>query len=238
MTNSMLPMIFLVQVAYAVLLSLRVSRTALSAIGVAGLALIAWAFGTAQLAQAGIYDAKPFLRTLPGLWLPAVPFAIVGLLMVVRFVREGLFDLAMAAPAHWLVAVHWLRILAVGTLVKTAQGTFPLEVELAIGVTDLAYGLSAVWMFALARHGRVHPDALVLWHLVGIALILVPGLPALQSGLPGPLQAFETYPTSAVMLDWPMVLGPTLVVPIFLLFNLLGALAARRGAIQLQGRTA
>ena len=237
MTSSMLPAIFVVQIAYVLALGARASRRGLLAMAIVSVALFGWALLTAWFARSGVYDAQGFLALLPGIWLPAVPFVLVAVLLVVPSVRGGLKDIATTTPARWLVAIHGLRILAVGTLVKTVQGTFPLEVELAIGLTDLAYGLSALWVFALARSKRISADALVLWHLVGIALILVPGLPSLQAGLPGPFQAFDRFPTSAVMLDWPMVLGPTLVVPLFLLLNLLGALAARRSATQPQGRT-
>ncbi|MEM8837695.1 MAG: hypothetical protein AAGE89_06355, partial [Pseudomonadota bacterium] len=74
----------------------------------------------------------------------------------------------------------------------------------------------------------ISPDALVIWHLVGVLIILVPGGLAIQSGLPGPLQVFKDHPTSEVMFDWPMVMALSLVVPAFLLLNIFAAFAALR----------
>ena len=41
--------------------------------------LVAWAAASALLASTGAYLSEDSLRLLPGLWLPAVPFVIVGL---------------------------------------------------------------------------------------------------------------------------------------------------------------
>ncbi len=235
MMVSTLPILFVVQIAFGLLLGFRASPAGLRAVAGIAAALSVWAGVSAWLALSGTYNSGLVLSLMPGLWLPAVPFVLVGFILLSRSLRQTLSEIAGNAPAHWLVAIQTLRILAIGTLIKTAQGTFPLEVLLSIGLTDLAFGFSALPVFVLARKGRIHKDALVLWHLVGIALILVPGMLALQTGLPGPMQMFDRFPTSAVMLDWPMVLGPTLVVPIFLLLNLLGALAARRAAPRHKG---
>ena len=237
MTISTLPTLFVVQIVFCLSLGYRTSAISLRATAIIAAAMSVWASLTTWLALSGVYDAECFLTLLPSLWLPSVPFIIVGLALVSPSVRRGLVELAATTPAHWLVAVQALRILAIGTLIKTFQGTFPWEVELAIGLTDLAFGLSAIWVFILVRDARIHSDALVLWHITGIALILVPGLLALQTGLPGAMQVFDRPPTSAVMLDWPMVLGPTLVVPVFLLLNLLGAAAARYAPVRSKGVT-
>ncbi len=178
------------------------------------------------MALNGIYDSEAFLALLPGFWLPVVPFAIVGCFLAVPRVRQSLSELACTASAHWLVAVQVLRIAAVGTLIKSLQHAFPLHVELAIGLTDLAYGISALVLFSAVRGGRLSNDALIIWHIVGVLIILIPGELAIQSGLPGTLQAFDGSHSSTPMLDFPMVLAPSLVVPIFMLFNLLGVFSS------------
>lgn len=229
MPLSTIPLLFAAQIGFLALAAMR-ARTAkaFAAATIIAVVLLAWGFASAAIALGGVYDSGGFLRLLPGLWLPAVPFVVVLTTFVLPVVRTGLSDMLQAVPADWFVGIQALRIAALGTLIKTIQGDFPLEVELAIGLTDLAFGLSAVWMFVLARCGSVSADALAIWHLVGVLIILMPGELVLQTGLPGPLRVFTEYPTSEVMLDWPMALAPSLVVPCFLLLNIFGAVAAFR----------
>ncbi|MGX9356656.1 hypothetical protein ACS3SW_16270 [Roseobacteraceae bacterium S113] len=232
MTVSTIPALFIAQVLFFISLAVKTRTGAafLSAaifIGVLG----AWGVGSATMALNGVYETDAFLSLMPGLWLPAVPFLVVSLVLLFPGARTGVLSMADAVPLHWFVAIQTLRVFALGTLIKTIQGNFPLEVELAIGVTDLAFGLSAIWLFSKVKKGLVSPDALMIWHIVGVLIIVLPGEVAMQSGLPGPLQVFSEYPTSQVMLDWPMVLAPSLVVPIFLLFNILAAVAAYRARL-------
>ncbi|GFE65880.1 hypothetical protein [Litoreibacter roseus] len=224
---SMIPFLFAAQLAFLLAIALRTrSARAIASAGLIAAALSAWGYGITIMAQAGAFDSAAVLRLLPGLWLPVVPFLLLFTLAALPFVRAGLISIAAGTADHWFVGIQALRIAALGTLIKTVHGDFPLEVELAIGLTDLAFGLSALWLFFRVKRGAVSADALVLWNIVGVLLILIPGGVALQSGLPGPLRVFTDAPTSEVMLDWPMVLAPGLVVPAFLLLNLLAAFAA------------
>ncbi|MEM7488665.1 MAG: hypothetical protein AAF390_06025 [Pseudomonadota bacterium] len=225
---STLLLLFVAELAFLFWIGFRGGRPAFEAAVAVGMALAVWGAVSATMALRGTYETPGFLATMPGLWLPAVPFAVVGATLIVPGIRKGLLRIADTTPTHWLVAVQALRIAALGTLIKTAQGTFPLEVELAIGVTDLAFGLSGLALFGPSRRGALSADALAIWHLSGMAIILLPGMVAIQSGLPGPWRVFHNAPTSEVMLDWPMVMAPSLVVPCFLLLNLLGAVAAFR----------
>ena len=225
---STLPFLFGLQVLFLLTLGWRSGASALAAMVIIAGALAACGAGSTWLAWNGIYDAPWFLNLLPGLWLPTIPFLIVGLLMVIPFVRRAVLAIADETPASWFVGIQVLRIAALGTLIKTFTNEFPLEVELAIGITDLAFGLSAILIWRWLRTGRLSQDAVALWHFVGVAIIVLPGEIAMQSGLPGPWQVYSNPPTSAVMLDWPMVLAPSLVVPVFLLLNLFGATAIIR----------
>lgn len=185
-------------------------------------ALVLWGALSSWFAISGVYDASWLLATLPALWLPFVPLLVLALVFSIPAVRRDLVPLLKAVPAHWLVAIQALRITALGTLIKTIQGQFPLHAELAVGLTDLAFGLSALWLFGRVRSGRVSADALALWHIIGIALIAIPGFVSIQLGMPGPVQLLIDPPTTAVLYDFPMVLAPTLVVPLFLALNAWG----------------
>ena len=53
------------------------------------------------------------------------------------------------------------------------------------------------------------------------AIAVVPGANLVaQMGLPGPMMVFTKEPTSAALFVYPMVLAPTLIVPLFVLCDL------------------
>ena len=188
--------------------------------------LALWGGASTWMAFAGVYDDPAFLGLWPGLWLPAVPMIIgCGTVFLIPSVLGAYRRIvARSSQTSW-IAIQILRLAALGTLVKTFQGTFPLHVELAIGLTDLAYAVSAIILYRVASRRAVSNDALIIWHAVGILIILIPAGLTLQSNQPGPLLTDPTGPVGALF-DFPMVLAPSLVVPMFLMVNILGLLAA------------
>ena len=76
-----------------------------------------------------------------------------------------------------------------------------------------------------ASEGSISRRAVGWWSLAG-ALVIVPAAPLVaQMGLAGPLQVFTAEPSATALFVYPMVLAPTLIVPLFVLFNLLTAQA-------------
>ena len=194
-------------------------------------AMSLWAIADIALSSAGIYSSKPFLALLPGLWLPLVPLVVVGLMILHPHARKGLKDLAEHTPRHWLVGIQTLRSIAITTPLAVVHAHFKVDpaiwlVELSIGLSDAAFGFSAFLLYRPVRSFRVSSDAMVIWHAVGILLILVPGPFAIQMGLPGPYQIREAVPSPPAMLILPTVLAPSLVVPCFMLLNALGIVTA------------
>lgn len=189
-------------------------------------AITVWGVVSVYLAVAGLYLHSTFLALYPGFWLPLVPLLLVALALSAKSIRHTLYSLAMRVPMSWFAGVQLLRIAAIGTLFKTMNGEFPVHIELAIGIVDLLFGLSAVLIFYLCKNKKISNDALMLWHIIGVIIVAIPGVFAIQAGLPGPMQVFSDPPTAEIMLKYPMVLGPSLVVPVFFLFNMLGAWAA------------
>ncbi len=226
---STIPLVFVVQSIFLAVLTKKATRSS-SAISLILLSLCLWGGVSFSLAVVGAYDSEIFLSLLPGFWLPAVPIGIVGVLLGLPPVRSAVIQIALLTPPHWFVAIQALRVTALGTLIKTIQGEFPLHVEIAVGLNDIVYGLSAVLLYPLARQGQLSAYALMIWHWVGFLLVVVPGEIAIQTGLPGPLQIFDDPPTAEKMLDLWMVLAPSLVVPIFLMLNLLAIFSAHRQA--------
>lgn len=172
----------------------------------------------------GLYVADALLPWLPGLWLPLVPVAafVIPVLISER-VRDGLRQMVDDAPWPWLAAFQGMRVTAIGTAYKTMVGEFPLYFELLVGLPDLAFGTSAFWIAHRARRGDLSAKAFRNWNLIGL-LVIVPAVPILlQLGLPGPVQIFSGLPDARAVLSFPMAIAPMVVVPVFILTNLLVA---------------
>jgi hypothetical protein len=172
----------------------------------------------------GLYIADGLLPWLPGLWLPLVPVAacVIPVLISER-VRDGLRQMVDDAPWPWLATFQGMRVTAIGTAYKTMVGEFPLYFELLVGLPDLAFGASAFWIAHRARRGDLSAKAFRNWNLIGL-LVIVPAVPILlQLGLPGPVQIFSGLPDARAVLSFPMAIAPMVVVPVFILTNLLVA---------------
>ena len=179
-----------------------------------------WGVVTSTLAIADVYSSPTFLALLPGLWLPLFPFILTfaGMLFFPRL-RSGLRTVLAETPWHRQIYVHAIRVLAIGTFIKVIAGEFPAYFALLVGIPDLLFGASAFFFGRYASHRPPSRRALITWNLAGIAAVL-PAPLLIQMGLPGPLQVFTGSPTGERLFDFPMVLAPTIVVPIFLLLNM------------------
>ena len=183
--------------------------------------IVGWSLASAYLARSGAYVSPGVLDLMPGLWLPLVPLVLaLAFIALLPAFRRALTGIADHTPDHWFVYLQALRIFAVGTLAATARGEFPLYFELGVGLSDLAFGLSALYVAPAVRRGRMSRRALALWHLLGFAIIALPAGPLIQMGLPGPFFVFDTQPTAEAILAFPMALAPTVIVPLLILINL------------------
>ena len=189
-------------------------------IPVIGLAI--WTAIAISLGRSGILGSENFYQLYPALWLPVIPIAIVFASLAIPNVQKGNKSTLIVTPAHWLALVQAGRISAIGTAYHTLQGSFPLYFEIAVGIPDLCFGLSALVVGILAIRQKISSRALIVWHFIGF-LIIVPSAPLLlQLGLPGSLQVFAQPPTAEAVYTFPMSLAPMMVVPTFVTFNLLG----------------
>jgi hypothetical protein len=231
MKPSMLPFILLAELIVIWLATRRARR--LKRIEPAGELLIAtqlfllgvFAGLSSLLAISGAYRSEVFLGSWPAFWLTMITPSVIMLPVMVsakaRDVVRGIID---ATPLHWLVAFQGLRILAIGGIVKAANGEFSAYYATYIAVPDMLFGTSAFVVAWLVASERLRPPGVAIWNLVG-AMIIVPfGMVLLQMGLPGPWQVFKAAPTIATIFEFPMALAPSVVVPIFVMANLLVAL--------------
>ncbi len=229
MKFSLVPLLFALQIL-AILIATR-SAVKKNRLGNSGwiifmvLLLVAWSAVTVGVALSGIYVSKPFLAAYPTLWLPFIPVVLVlTVLMLSSGAREAVRNLIDATPDRWLIRIHALRILALGTLIKAWTGTFVMSFALLVGIPDLLFGLSALLISKRVADGRIGKTGLAVWHSLGV-LAIIPGAPIVaQMGLPGIFHTFTETPSMITLYAFPMVIAPSLVVPIFVMMNMLVAI--------------
>ena len=178
-------------------------------------ALLAWGAASAYWSSRGAYISPEFLALAPGYWLPFVPVVITVIpVMMAPTLRQGLRILVDYTPVRWLTGVHQLRILALGSIAKASDGLFPEKFAWYVGVPDLLFGLSAVLLtvFVLGRR-QISERGLMLWHVTGAMVILVPTF--------GFMHIYMHEPLFSALFVFPMALAPTFIVPVFVMLNLL-----------------
>ena len=225
---TIIPLLILCQLLFLPFLAWRTKRdghinqTQFLATLIPVVGLTIWTVSALFLGLSGILESKNFYQLYPALWLPVIPIALFFISFTVPTVRRGIVCVLTRTPAPWLVFFQAGRISALGSAYHTLQGSFPLYFEIAVGIPDLCFGLSALILGILAIQHKISRRALVIWHFIGF-LVIVPTAPLLlQLGLPGALQVFTQTPTAEVVYRFPMSLAPMMVVPTFVIFNLLG----------------
>ncbi len=141
------------------------------------------------------------------LWSTA--FAFSGTL------RGGLRGIATSTPGHWFAFLQALRIGALGGIMKGIQGEVTSKFVFWIGIPDFLFGVSALVVGWLLLRKAVDPRSLIAWNLVGFALIILPTFV--------PMSFWMNEPGFSFIFEFPMILAPSIVIPIFISLNLLHA---------------
>jgi hypothetical protein len=217
---STLPLLFLAQVFGIIHAARRAGLPIGGPIALVSM-LAGWGVLSAWLAMTGVFAEPAFLSAWPAFWITFVPVLIVSAPLALAGGRAAARRLVDRTPASWTVGFQALRVFALGGVLKAMSGDFSLYFALFIGVPDFLYGVSALWL--ARRGGAPSQGVLIAWHLLGAAIIVPVGLVILQMGLPGPWRVFTAAPGIDTIFAFPMVLAPTLVVPLFVLANLLTA---------------
>ncbi len=176
--------------------------------------LLGWGGVSAYLSSTGVYTSTQFLELAPGYWLPYIPVVTAVILVIlIAPLRDGIRKLVDGTAVHWLTGIHVLRILALGALIKASMGIFPETFAWFVGIPDLLFGLSAVPITWLACRGKLNDDLLMYWHLGGALVVIVPVF--------GLMHIFMREALFSELFVFPMVLAPTLVVPMLVMLNLM-----------------
>ena len=139
---------------------------------------------------------------------------------------KGLVDMLIErVPLKHTIMIHSLRIAAVGAIYKMMIGLLPVHFVATVGIPDLMFGISAVYI--AARVDQFSSRFLVLWNVIGIS-IFVTALLAMQFSLPGILNVFTGEPTTRMVISFPMVLAPTFVAPMHITVHILSVMQILR----------
>jgi len=222
---STVPLIFIIQALATGIAARRAARLqqlhSQRSIHIILLTLALWGICISWLALSGALAESSFLNTYPAIWMPFVP--VVLTITIIALFPEALSSIRSlidATAMQWLIAIHALRILAIGGIIKALRGEFPVSFATWVGGPDFLFGLSAVVVSWLVIKKRIGTWGLIVWNAIGV-LVILPAAPLVgQMGLPGLLHGIDETPSSEALFAFPMVLAPALVVPVFVMINM------------------
>jgi hypothetical protein len=179
--------------------------------GAAALLFGGWFTASALIGSHGWYDTGPGQAP----WMPLAAAAFLGTLLALS--RIPVVARAMAAPGMGsrLILPHTFRVAGVFFLLYLAFGHLPALFALPAGLGDIATGLAApLAAYQLARGtGR---RAAVWFNLFGITDLAV----ALTLGALTGYGLLHVTPSTAALSELPLVLVPTVGVPLMLALHL------------------
>ncbi len=178
------------------------------------LAFFVWTLISIALGITGIHASPALLERVPLLWQACVAVVILAVnLLLSGNLRSALRGIAASTPWHWLVFIQALRIGALGAVIKGIKGEVTSSFVFWVGIPDFLYGASALIVGWLLLRKAISNRALLIWNLIGPAIILMP------------IFIFMPYwmsePGFIFIFEFPMVLSPSIIVPILLFLNLL-----------------
>ncbi len=188
-------------------------------------ALTLWGGVSTYLGMSGYYQSEGLLSSLPGLWIPTIPVLIVMIpWLASKDLRQGIDAIIDQTPLYLIMAFEGLRVLAIGGIIKGYRGEFSSFFSKVVGIPDFLYGVTTLIAAVLIFKGVWKEKSAIIINLIGFIIIVPFAVILINVGLPGPLYMIEESPSLKTIFEFPMVLAPTLVVPIFAMVNLLVAL--------------
>jgi hypothetical protein len=187
--------------------------------------LTLWGVLSAYLGISGYYQSEGLLSSLPGLWLTQIPVLIVVIpWLVSKTLRQGIDAIVDHTPLYLIMGFEGLRILAIGGIIKGYTGEFSSFFSKFVGIPDFLYGVTTLIAAVLIFKGVWKEKSAIIINLIGFIIIVPFAMVLMNVGLPGAMYMIEETPSLATILEFPMALAPTLIVPIFAMVNLFVAL--------------
>ncbi len=236
MNFSILPILYLVQIlviyraAGKTHHSGQISVDQTNQINLLLMILTFWGGLSAYLGVSGYYQSDTFLSSLPGFWITQIAVLIVMIPWIAsKSLRQGIDKIIDHTPLHLIMSFEGLRILALGGIYKGYIGEFSAFFAKFVGVPDFLYGVATLLAAVLIYKGIWKEKSPIIINLIGFIIIVPFGMLLINVGLPGPMFMIEESPGLETIFEFPMVLAPTLVVPLFVMVNLLVALRLMKG---------
>ncbi len=222
MPHSILPFYLVIVFAFSIAIAHRaaaleaISRQALRQVDILLGILFVWTLICTAMGLNGLHTSPALKAAVPFLWQALVPVLILAAgLFFSAGLRRALGGIAAATPLAWFVWFQALRIGAAGGVIKGLRGEILSSYVFWVGIPDLIYGVSAVLLGILLVFRPPGRRALLVWHLLGPAIILLPTF--------GGMPFFMRETGFDFIMAFPMVLAPGIVVPMLIFFNLLAA---------------
>ncbi len=177
--------------------------------------MLAWMALVIYLGNRGVFlKHTRWFSNLVGFFLVlALPAVLFG---VVDVAREGLVLASFHTTNLQLASFHVLRLLAIGTVIKYAQGQLPLHFVIFGSVPDLLFATSAVVVTFLEATAPLGQDFLIAWHFVGFFVFFGAGISMFFS-VPSLFRIYHEEPDTSLVFQFPMLLAPNFTVPLFAL---------------------
>ncbi len=135
----------------------------------------AWTLVSTFLGIKELHVSRAFMKQVPFLWQACVPVLILIIaLFFSSNLRSALRGLASSTPWHWLVFFQAFRIGALGSVLKGINGEITSSYVFWVGIPDFIYGISAMVIGVLMLKRGVSNRMLMVWSLIGPAIILIP----------------------------------------------------------------
>jgi len=197
-------------------------RTASTVLAVAAAVFAAWIVTTGLLGAAGFYH-QPSGQAAP--WFGAT-FA-VALLALLAATRIPTVARILTGPGSFvrLTVPHTLRVLGVTFLLVMAAGQLPAVFALPAGLGDIAVGLAAPFVALRLMRGTGRRRA-VWFNVLGIVDLVVALTIGFLAGL-GPWQVIDVTPTTEALALLPLVLIPTVAVPVAISLHIVSLIKLR-----------
>ena len=192
-------------------------------VAVAGAVLGGWLLLDIGLGAAHAFRARA--EGVPWIGVGVVAPLVAGYLA--HTFSPSVRRLVAGIPLSWLLRVHAPRVMGIAFLILAAQHRLPWVFALPAGIGDILVGLAApVAARSWKAGGRSARRAVAIFSVAG----LVDFVGAIGTGFlsaPSPLQVLHPQPSTYLMSVLPMVLVPTFLVPLYVLFHVaaLGRLA-------------
>jgi hypothetical protein len=147
-------------------------------------------------------------------------FILLGAGLVAWIFLPAFRSALMSIPLPALIGLNAGRNLGIFFVMLYATGRLPAPFAPSAGWGDVAVGVLAIPLAALAAASAVRPYWLAIWNAAGaLDLVLAVSLGLLSA--PGtPFQVFHDGPGTAAMGELPWIMIPALLVPVYLMVHL------------------